>query len=122
MENSTGYETCCVALSEATRHLLRGAFRLEPLGPVICKGKKHPISCYLLDLGDGGNPQILLGARESQQAAVAWGTPLGLTAAGLAPLYQSGRYFRLRASMPAGDIWTNMQGIDDLDVRRAGAQ
>jgi adenylate cyclase len=56
METSTGHETCCVALSGATRHLLCGAFRLQSLGPVICKGKKHPISCYLLDLDDGDKP------------------------------------------------------------------
>jgi hypothetical protein len=71
---------------------------------------------------DGGAPQIQLGARDVQQAAVAWGAPIGLTQAGLAPLYQSGRYFRLRATMLAGQVWTNLQGIDDLDVRPGGAQ
>jgi len=71
---------------------------------------------------DGGAPQIQLGTRDVQQAAVAYGSPVGLTQAGLAPLYQSGRYFRLRATMPAGQVWTNLQGIDDLDVRPGGAQ
>jgi hypothetical protein len=71
---------------------------------------------------DGGSPQIELGARDTQQAAVAYGPPVGLTQAGLAPLYQSGRYFRLRATMAAGQVWTNLQGIDDLDVRPGGAQ
>ena len=46
----------------------------------------------------------------------------GLTAAGLAPVYSSGRYFRVRATQPAGALWSNMQGIDDLDVRPAGLQ
>ena len=71
---------------------------------------------------DGGAPVIELGARETQQATVAYGAPVGLTPAGLAPVYGSGRYFRARATVPAGSIWNNMQGIDDLDVRPAGAQ
>jgi len=71
---------------------------------------------------DGGNPQIQIGARETQQASVAYGPKVDLTAAGLAPVYQSGRYFRIKATVPAGAIWSNMQGIDDLDVRPAGAQ
>ena len=71
---------------------------------------------------DGGNPQIQIGARETQQGIVAYGPVVGLTPAGLAPVYQSGRYFRVRATMNAGDLWSNMQGIDDLDTRSAGAQ
>jgi len=71
---------------------------------------------------DGGSPQIQLGARETQQAAVTYGPPVGLTPAGLAPVLQSGRYFRVRATMNGGDSWSNLQGIDDLDARPAGAQ
>lgn len=71
---------------------------------------------------DGGNPQIRLGSRETQQAAVAWGPSVGLTPAGLAPVLGSGRYFRLQATLAAGEGWSNLQGIDDLDVRPAGAQ
>jgi hypothetical protein len=71
---------------------------------------------------DGGAPQIQLGARETQQAAVAYGPAVGLTPAGLAPVLQSGRYFRVRATLQAGDAWSNMQGIDDVDARPAGAQ
>ena len=71
---------------------------------------------------DGGNPLIEIGARETQQGIVAYAPPVGLTPAGLAPVYQSGRYFRIRATTQAGDLWSNMQGIDDLDARPAGAQ
>lgn len=71
---------------------------------------------------DGGSPQIQIGARETQQASVGYTTAVGLTPAGMAPVYTSGRYFRLRASQPAGAVWQNMQGIDDLDVRPAGGQ
>jgi|HubBroStandDraft_6_1064221.scaffolds.fasta_scaffold01031_8 hypothetical protein len=71
---------------------------------------------------DGGNPQILLGSRETQQAMTAYGLAIGLTPAGMAPLYRSGRYFRVRATMQSGDVWSNMQGIDDLDARPMGQQ
>ena len=53
---------------------------------------------------------------------MAYGPSVGLTPAGLAPVYQSGRYFRIRATTLTGDLWSNMQGIDDLDTRPAGAQ
>lgn len=76
----------------------------------------------LRPLIDGGSPQIQIGARETQQATVSYGPALGLTPAGLAPVYASGRYFRVRSTMAAGAAWSNMQGIDDLDVRPAGAQ
>jgi hypothetical protein len=71
---------------------------------------------------DGSAPTVAIGARETQQAAVAYGPAAGLTPAGLAPLYASGRYFRARAKIPAASTWSNAQGIDDLDVRPAGAQ
>ena len=71
---------------------------------------------------DGGNPQIQVGARETQQSGVSYAAETGLTTAGLAPVYSSGRYFRVRATQPAGAVWSNMQGIDDLDVRPAGVQ
>ncbi|MBV8166218.1 MAG: hypothetical protein JO021_05455 [Alphaproteobacteria bacterium] len=71
---------------------------------------------------DGGAPLIELGVRETQQATASYGPPIGLTPAGMAPVYGSGRYFRARATIPAGSTWQNMQGIDDLDVRPAGTQ
>ena len=76
----------------------------------------------LRPLVDGGPTAIQLGTRESQQSSVLYGASVGLTAAGLAPVYGSGRYFRARAVIPAGGAWSNAQGIDDLDVRPAGAQ
>ena len=71
---------------------------------------------------DGGSPMIKIGSRETQQTAVVYGDEVGLTVAGMAPVYQSGRYFRARARIPAASVWSNMQGIDDLDVRPAGGQ
>jgi len=48
MKEVGGNDVSCVALSDATRTLLGGAFNLHALGPVMCKGKKDPIACYLL--------------------------------------------------------------------------
>ena len=71
---------------------------------------------------DGGSPAISLAGRATQQETPVYGSEAGLTPAGLAPLYQGGRYFRVRARIPAGDTWSNAQGIDDLDVRAGGMQ
>jgi hypothetical protein len=71
---------------------------------------------------DGGSPMIKIGFRETQQGTPAYGLELGLTPAGMAPVYQSGRYFRVRARMPAGSTWSNMLGVDDLDARPSGGQ
>lgn len=85
-------------------------------------GAQRAVLRGLRPLVDGGPPGVQVGARETQQDNVAYGTPVGLTPAGLAPVYASGRYFRVRALVPAGATWSNAQGIDDLDVRPAGAQ
>jgi hypothetical protein len=71
---------------------------------------------------DGGSPTISFGARETQQGSVAYGASTGLTAAGLAPVYSSGRYFRVKAVIPAGGTWQNALGVDDLDFRPGGLQ
>jgi hypothetical protein len=71
---------------------------------------------------DGGSPMVAIGARDTQQTAVAYGASVGLTPAGMAPVYSGGRYFRVKATMAAGEVWNNMQGIDDLDIRPGGMQ
>ncbi|MCA0300902.1 MAG: hypothetical protein LCH95_00710 [Proteobacteria bacterium] len=76
----------------------------------------------LRPLIDGDPAALQLGARETQRDTVAYGPPVGVTAAGLSPVYGSGRYFRVRATIPAASTWSNAQGIDDIDVRPAGAQ
>lgn len=71
---------------------------------------------------DGGNPQVSIGAREAQQGAVTYGDATGVTNAGMAPLFGSGRYFRVRATIGAGEDWQNAQGVDDIEFRAAGRQ
>jgi hypothetical protein len=105
-----------------------GSFSGAPLEATVETGELNPgnglrsIVRGLRPLIDGGSPRIQLGSRETQQATVSWGPAVGLTPAGMAPVYGSGRYFRVRSTMAAGASWSNMQGIDDLDARPAGAQ
>jgi hypothetical protein len=109
-----------------------GSFSGPRLEAVVETGEFNPgsgrrsIVRGLRPLIDGGRPLIQLGARETQQQSiVSYGPSTGLTPAGMAPVYGSGRYFRVKATVPAGltePTWSNMQGIDDLDVRPAGAQ
>ena len=105
-----------------------GSFSGQTLEATIDTGEFNPgngsrsVIRGLRPLIDGGSPTIRLGAREVQQNAVTFADPVSLTPAGMAPVYGSGRYFRVRAVIPAGDTWSNAQGIDDLDVRKAGGQ
>jgi hypothetical protein len=107
-----------------------GSFSGDTLEATVETGEFNPgrpgmrsVIRGLRPLIDGGSPQIQLGARETQQqSSVTYGPAVGLTTAGLAPVYGSGRYFRAKAVMAAGATWNNMIGIDDLDVRPAGAQ
>lgn len=105
-----------------------GSFSGSTLEAVVETGEFNPgggrrsVVRGLRPLIDGGSPLIEIGARETQQNGVIYGQPVGLTTAGMAPVYSSGRYFRVRATIPAGETWNNMQGVDDLDVRQGGMQ
>jgi hypothetical protein len=85
-------------------------------------GGKRTVVRSCRPLVDGGSPQIQVGSREIQQGAVAFSVAAGLTPAGMAPLYKSGRYHRFRLTMPAGATWSNAMAIDDVDVRPMGMQ
>lgn len=61
---------------------------------------------------DGGSPQIAVGTRATQQAAVGWTTARSMIADGSVPLRAEGRYARFRATVPAGSSFNWMQGID----------
>lgn len=106
-----------------------GSFSGSPLEAVVETGEFGPgkgtrsVVRGCRPLIDGGTPAIQIGARETQQQPVViYGPPVGLTPAGLAPVLASGRYFRVKATMPEGAPWSNMQGIDDIDVRAGGTQ
>lgn len=65
---------------------------------------------------DGGNPTVAVATRERLVDAPSWSSESSMNATGLCPLRKSGRYARGRISMPAGDSWTHMQGVEvDLE-------
>lgn len=86
-------------------------------------GGKRTVVRSCRPLADG-TPQIQVGTRETQQAStsVNFSAATSVTASGLAPLYQSGRYVRFRMTQPAGATWNNAMGIDDVDARPMGMQ
>lgn len=105
-----------------------GSFSGAPMEAIVETGEFNPgsgrraIVRGCRPLIDGGSPLTSLAVRETQQEAAVSGPEVGLTPAGLAPLYQSGRYFRVRCRIPASDTWSNAQGVDDLDVQPGGVQ
>lgn len=105
-----------------------GAFNGTTLEATVETGEFNPgngrrsIVRSCRPLIDGGSPMISIGSRETQQSSVTYSDAVGLTSAGMAPVYRSGRYFRAKAVVPAGSTWGNALGIDDLDVRPAGGQ
>jgi hypothetical protein len=73
-------------------------------------------------LVDGGTPSIALGTRNMLMDPVAWGSAVAANSNGSCPLHTAARYIRGRITMPAGQSWTHMLGIDDLDFRPEGRQ
>lgn len=71
---------------------------------------------------DGGSPTIAVGTRRTQQAPVTWSAPRTMTRDGLVPLRLETRYARYRATVAESAVWQWAQGIDDIDVRPAGAR
>jgi len=62
MHQASGGKVTGIVVSEAARGLLHGAYDLQPLGPVACKGKKQLVECYVLHTGrhDESDCQSLL--------------------------------------------------------------
>jgi hypothetical protein len=101
--------------------VLEATVETGEFNPMQGQGKRAVIR-GVRPLIDGGSPTIAIGTRETQQDGVVYGSAVGLTDAGMAPVYASGRYFRAKAVIPAGSVWTNAQGVDDLDFRPQGGQ
>jgi hypothetical protein len=53
---------------------------------------------------------------------VQWGPDVPQNDRGSSPQHASGRYFRARLKMPAGQSWAHLQGIDEIDATPAGRQ
>lgn len=67
-------------------------------------------------LTDGGNPQLAVGTRSTQQAAVSWSGARSMVGDGSVPLNSEGRYHRLRQTQTAGATFQWLQGIE-IDPR-----
>ncbi len=73
-------------------------------------------------LVDGGSPSMALGTRNRQFDTVSFGTAVAANAVGACPFNVAARYHRGRISLPAGQSWTHVMGIDDIDFRAEGRQ
>jgi hypothetical protein len=78
-------------------------------------------------LVDGSeSPTVELGARSSQVSSPTYGSSVPITRTGMSPVRGSGRFFRVRTTIPVPGFieeqWTDAIGIDDLMIRPAGQQ
>ena len=72
-------------------------------------------------LADGGLPSVALGSRNRSTDIVQW-PDVAQNSLGLCPQRASGRYFRARIKLPAGQSWTHLQGIDEIAATPMGAR
>jgi hypothetical protein len=63
-------------------------------------------------LNDGGISTIAVGHRERLTDPVIWEAPVSINAIGECPQRATGRYLRFRMTMPAGQSFSHLQGID----------
>lgn len=67
-------------------------------------------------LTDAANAQGRTAARENLQAVPSWTAVADMDETGLVPQRVSGRYMRAEVSIPAGEEWTSLQGVDVADT------
>jgi len=70
-------------------------------------------------LVDGGVPSVAIGRRETLQTPVAFTPSVPLNGLGNCPVRTSGRYGRARITLPAGSVFSHIQGVE-LDGSKAG--
>ncbi len=73
-------------------------------------------------LVDGGSPSMALGTRNRPFDAVTFGSAVAANVIGSCPFNASARYHRGRITVPAGQSWTHIMGVDDIDFRAEGRQ
>jgi hypothetical protein len=71
-------------------------------------------------LVDGGMPAMALGTRDRPFGAVGFGAPVTVNAFGSCPFNSAARYHRGRITLPAGQVWTHIMGVDDIDFSVEG--
>jgi len=67
-------------------------------------------------------PSMQLGTRNRQVDEVSWGAASVMNAIGTCPFNTAARYMRGRITVPAGQSWDHIIGIDDVDAAPAGRQ
>jgi hypothetical protein len=65
---------------------------------------------------------MAVGPRNRQFDAVIFGSAVAANAIGSCPFNASARYHRGRITIPAGQSWTHIMGVDDIDFRAEGRQ
>lgn len=92
-----------------------------PMAPTLETGESQPNPgrrswCRMsVPLNDGANATIAVGHRERQSDPVTWEAPVAVNELGECPQRCTGRYLRYRLSMPAGEYFRHLQGLD-IDV------
>lgn len=70
-------------------------------------------------LVDGGSPSVAIGRRETLQQAVSFTPAIPMNNLGTCKVRTSGRYGRARITLPAGSVFSHIQGVE-LDGGKAG--
>ena len=105
-----------------------GFFNGAALAPTVDSTEVAPGGSRLVrirsarPLVDGGTPSLALGTRNRQMDAVAWSGAVAANAVGACAFNRAARYVRGRITLPTGQSWSHIMGIDDLDVRGEGRQ
>lgn len=81
-----------------------GEFQANPQRRTFIRG--------VTPITDAGSATAQVGARENLQTLRAWGASSPLNAQGFCPTRSSGRYHRVRVSVPAGADWDHAVGVD----------
>lgn len=69
---------------------------------------------------DALNVVMTLGVKDRLADELAWKPPARMAASGRVPLRGRGKCLVLRVSIPAGDAWTYLRGIDGLVISKGG--
>jgi hypothetical protein len=122
----TGIARRLVAGFDASHRL--GFFNGPALAPTVDTTEAAPGQGRLARLRsarplvDGGTPSLVLGTRNRQMDAVSWSPAVAVNPVGSCPLNTAARYVRGRITLPAGQSWTHILGLDDLDIAAQGRQ
>lgn len=68
---------------------------------------------------DAENATATFGRKERPQGAVTFGSAISQTAQGYCPARSSGRFHRVRVSIPAGETWKHVAGVE-VDAKPEG--